>query len=381
LINNLHNLYVYYQLQEINMQDRDYDFIKRYKEKQFGIAQSVPQKAPQEAPQKAIQEAPQEVAKKKFKDVVQEAPQKAPQEAPQEATQEAPQEATQKDVQKAPQEATQKDVQKAPQEATQKDVQEVFQEVCQSLSSVSKTEDNTKQNALRIIKNALEQIQIALLLLEETDEKKCSVLSVVLEEQNADSSAFVVEESVVPQEQSIESASNLEESVVPQEQSIEPASNVKKTVVMVPQKVETIHADHISDVEADEEDNFPKKIQEEEFPKKIQEEEFKIIMPKKSKNKTPAAIDKPKKDDFPSLGSSFTPVKKTGFWGSGKDCIEIAKSIAHIPSPKPIRVSSPSLTKKSRSVERGGENYSSDDELSSEFHIQKSKDKDDDFWQ
>jgi len=309
------------------MQAQDRKFIKKYKEKKFGIEQPVPQAAPQKAPQAAPKEAPQKAPQAAPKEAPQKAPQAAPKEAPQEAPQEAPKEVVKKDVQAAPKEAPQEVFQEvvqaapqaAPKEVVKKDVQEVFQGVCKSLNSVSKTEDKTKENALRIIKNSLEQIQFALLL--------------------------------------------LEESVVPQEQPVEPASNVKQQIeptVIVPQKVAATHTDYISDVEEE---------KEVIFPKKIQEEEFKIVMPKKSKAK---------KDEFPSLGSSFTPIKKTGFWGSGNS-VEIAKSIAHIPSPKPIRVSSPSLTKKSAMVAKDGENdYSSDDDLS-EYSIQKSKN--DDYWE
>ena len=298
------------------MQAQDRKFIKKYKEKQFGIEQPVvPQEVPQSAPKEAPQKAPKEAPQKAPKEAPQAAPKEAPQKVPQEVVKEAPKEV----VKEAPKEAPKEVVQAAAQEVVKKDVQEVFQGVCKSLNSVSKTEDKTKQNALRIIKNSLEQIQFALLLLEE---------------------------SVVPQEQQVEPASNVE-------QPVEPA-------VIVPQNVAATHTDYISDVEEEKEVNFPKKIQE---------EEFKIVMPKKSKAK---------KDEFPSLGSSFTPIKKTGFWGSGNS-VEIAKSIAHIPSPKPIRVSSPSLTKKSAMVARGDENDYSSDELCSEYSTQKSKD--DDYWE
>jgi len=72
-------------------------------------------------------------------------------------------------------------------------------------------------------------------------------------------------------------------------------------------------------------------------------EEFTVVMPKKSKNKTATmvVVEEPK-DEFPSLVSSFSPVQKTGFWNSGKNSLEIAKSIASIPSPPPTK--SPTLT-------------------------------------
>ena len=57
--------------------------------------------------------------------------------------------------------------------------------------------------------------------------------------------------------------------------------------------------------------------------------------------------EKSKKDEFPSL-SSFTPIKKNGIWGGGegkKSSLEIAKEIAHIPSPTPASSPSPNLQK------------------------------------
>ena len=75
-------------------------------------------------------------------------------------------------------------------------------------------------------------------------------------------------------------------------------------------------------------------------------QEFQVVLPKKSKNKSaivppiPAVIIE-QKDEFPSLGSSSSPVPKTGFWSSGKSSLEIAKTVAQKPSPPPIR--SPTL--------------------------------------
>ena len=81
-------------------------------------------------------------------------------------------------------------------------------------------------------------------------------------------------------------------------------------------------------------------------PTNVKDDEFKVVMPKKSKIKGTAPItetENDKKDDFPSLGSSFSPVQKAGFWSSGKNSLEIAKSVAQIPSPPPTR--SPTLPK------------------------------------
>jgi hypothetical protein len=94
--------------------------------------------------------------------------------------------------------------------------------------------------------------------------------------------------------------------------------------------------------------------------------------------------EKAEKDDFPSIGSSessFTPVKKNGFWsGESKKSLEIAKAIAHIPSPTPVSSPSPNLKKSIRMV-RGGPAYddSEDDYFDSteEFHIRKRGGNDD----
>ena len=100
-----------------------------------------------------------------------------------------------------------------------------------------------------------------------------------------------------------------------------------------------------------------------------------------------SALEKEKKDDFPSLGSSFTPIKKekTGFWREEKKSLEIAKAIAHIPSPTPTSSPSPYFKVSNKNV-RGSccleeENYSDNDE----FQIRKcgggSGDDDEEYWQ
>jgi hypothetical protein len=113
-------------------------------------------------------------------------------------------------------------------------------------------------------------------------------------------------------------------------------------------------------------------------------------MPKKSKNKNATIVvstEVEHTDEFPSLGSSFSPVQKTGFWGSGKSSLEIAKSVAQIPSPPPTR--SPSLFNSNKSMRasagsRGTIDGESDDS-DEEFKLRKhggSDDKDgDDYWQ
>jgi hypothetical protein len=122
----------------------------------------------------------------------------------------------------------------------------------------------------------------------------------------------------------------------------------------------------------------------------IKQDDFQVVMPKKSKNKNATIVvstEVEHTDEFPSLGSSFSPVQKTGFWGSGKSSLEIAKSVAQIPSPPPTR--SPSLFNSNKSMRasagsRGTIDGESDDS-DEEFKLRKhggSDDKDgDDYWQ
>ena len=123
--------------------------------------------------------------------------------------------------------------------------------------------------------------------------------------------------------------------------------------------------------------------------KQIIEEEFKIVLPKKSKNKKASntmiipAFEKEKKDEFPSLGSSFTPIKKekTGFWREGKKSLEIAKAIAHIPSPSPTSSPSPYLKKSSRNDREAREACDSHFSDNDEYQIRKRGDEDEEYWQ
>jgi hypothetical protein len=124
----------------------------------------------------------------------------------------------------------------------------------------------------------------------------------------------------------------------------------------------------------------------ESFSKNVKDdEEFKVVLPKKSKIKGAAMISAPipvfveEKNDFPSLGSSFSPVQKTGFWSSGKSSLEIAKSVAQIPSPPPIR--SPSLLKTNKASGGSRGPIDEEDDFSDdEFMFQKNR-GDDDYWQ
>jgi hypothetical protein len=121
------------------------------------------------------------------------------------------------------------------------------------------------------------------------------------------------------------------------------------------------------------------------------EEEFKVVMPKKSKN-TSAIIIVPKvevpeqNDEFPSLVRTISPVQKSGFWSSGKNSLEIAKSIAQIPSPPPTRSSPLIKTVKSRESSRGGSRGAIDEEneySDDEFRTRKAGnyEDEDDYWQ
>jgi hypothetical protein len=118
-------------------------------------------------------------------------------------------------------------------------------------------------------------------------------------------------------------------------------------------------------------------------PASVASEEFKVVMPKKSKNKTTTmVVVEEQKDEFPSLGSSFSPVPKAGFWNSGKNSLEIAKSIASIPSPPPTR--SPPLPRqsKSRCGSRGAIEEENDYGFEDGYKYRKNGDtENDDYWQ
>ena len=205
---------------------------------------------------------------------------------------------------------------------------------------------NADAEPLELIKSALQQITYALHLLEKETKKVHSVV------EKSEPEVHSVVEKSEPEVHSVDEKSG-------QEYPIQHP---------VPASAELVSIDHISDVDLDEK----------------KEEEFKIFMPKKSKTKkvaTPTVLpvqEKGKKDDFPSLGSigsSFTPIKNPGFWGGEpRKSLEIAKAIAHIPSPIPISSPSPNL-KKSITMVRGGQAYDdSDDDYfdsSKEFRIRK----------
>jgi hypothetical protein len=139
-----------------------------------------------------------------------------------------------------------------------------------------------KTIALKLIKGALEQINFALQLLEGIEKPVSYLLEKVSE----------ISEKV--------------ENISATDAATDAATDVKT-------KDDAIGKDHVSDVE---EEIIHTLHQEEKPVRKIIEEEFKIVLPKKSKNKKMAsnimnipALEKDKSEEFPSLGSSFTPIK------------------------------------------------------------------------
>ncbi len=326
------------------MQKSDREFIEKYKQKQFQMRHPAPEVV---APV-IVNVVSKETTKKTFQEVVQEVVQES---SAQEVVQEVVQEAA------APVASAQ--------EVVQKDINDALQLV---------NDLNIDANPLELIKSALQQINYALRLLEK--EKKKEQIVVEQSEQEADivvkkseqEAVIVVEQS--EQEAEIVVKKSEQEADIVVEQSVQEAPIQHP----VPASAELVSIDHISDVDVDEE----------------KEEEFKIVMPKKLKNKKVAITtvlpvqEKAKKDDFPSLGSiesSFTPFKKNGFWGGeSKKSLEIAKAIAHIPSPTPVSSPSPNLKKSIRMV-RGGPAYDdSEDEYldgTEEYHFRKRGGNDD----
>ena len=360
------------------MQKSDQEFIEKYKQKQFEMSHPVPQKVTKEAAapvdvpvavpvavhvavQKVTKEAAAPVAvpvavQKVTKEAA--APVAAPAAVPV-AVQKVTKEAAPVAAPAAVPVAVQKVTKEAAPVAAQNDVQLAIQMVSSLKRQDDLDDDKNQPNPLELIQSALQQINYALHLLNGV--KKASLPEI--------REAQIVSEAILPEAQIVS------EAILPE------AQIVSEAILPIQNTVEPIPAlDYISDVDVDVE------VQK--------EKEFKIVMPKKLKNKkavTPTLLPveekiKTKKDEFPSLGSSFAPVK-TGFWsGTVKKSLEIAKSIAHIPSPPPI--SSPSTNlKKSTGIVRCGP---SKDELSEEedfdtteeFHIRKRYvEDDDDNWQ
>jgi hypothetical protein len=267
-------------------------------------------------------------------------------------------------------------------------------EVCETESIVVEEENIQKENssvvdtvqtkqeiALELLKSAFEKIKLALSML---DDQKADTKNLHQEiEIISKSITPIVEESVSSEVAEIVApkaaesvSSEVAEIVTPKAAKAIPrkitevvapkaaktdAPKITKTVAskafeknIISKETETVIANVIDKSVA-----F-KETEKKADAKKETIEEFKVVMPKKSKNKTSSIvvpngsnIEVEKTDDFPVLGGSFSPVQKTGFWNSGKNSLEIAKSIASIPSPPPTR--SPTLTKslKGRAGSRG----------------------------
>ena len=313
------------------MQKSDREFIEKYNQKQFEMCHPVPQIVTKEAAAPvAVQEAAQEAAQEAVQVAVQVAVQEAAQEAAQKVTKEAA-------------------VQEAAPVAAQNDVQVVIQMVSSLKRQEDLADDENQPNPLELIKSALQQINYALHLL--SGVKKTS--SPEISEKVA--SEPIVSEAILPEAQIVSEA-------------ILPEAQIVSEVILPIQNL-----DYISDVDVDVE------VQKEK------EEEFKIVMPKKLKNKKTVTTLLPvqekiktKKDEFPSLGSSFAPVK-TGFWsGTVKKSLEIAKSIAHIPSPPPLKKSIGMVRHEPSKDDLSEEEYS---DTTEEYHIQKRYVEEDDNWQ
>ena len=131
------------------------------------------------------------------------------------------------------------------------------------------------------------------------------------------------------------------------------------------------------------ESNAPKLVN------KGSDEQFTIVISKNSKKGknpqiTTLSIAK-ESDDFPTLGTPSSPAA-IGFWGSGKDPVEIAKQVAKKPSPPPTR-SSPLITS-SMKMEIGSRSRNSNHEDDDGFYDeefshckQRHDDDDDTYWQ
>jgi hypothetical protein len=228
-----------------------------------------------------------------------------------------------------------------------------------SESQISKVKEEVKeevkekkeQNALELIKAALAQISSALILLEGIiphSESSSQILH-----QATDMTAAVAE--------------------------------ITSATAVVAVDIQESHNDSLEIVEI-----VNSEVEPSEFIKKStqKEDEFKTVIPKKkSKSKnTHLSLNLPalkKEDDFPSLGSSFSPIKKSGIWGEKDNkSLQIAKLIAHVPSPSPVSASSspsPHLKKSGKLCRGGGGGaavYSSEDDdyIDNDYSTKKSED-------
>ena len=224
-------------------------------------------------------------------------------------------------------------------------IEKIQEEICPIVVVPQKKPDE----ALELLKNAFEQIKLALSLLDDQkpESKRLHQEIGVLSE----SVAPVAVESVAPNEKET-SASKAKKPVATVAAEVSVVPNAKETFASKAKKpVATVAAEESVVPNAKETSASKAKkpvvsVAVMSSPTNVKDDEFKVVMPKKSKIKGTAPItetENDKKDDFPSLGSSFSPVQKAGFWSSGKNSLEIAKSVAQIPSPPPTR--SPTLPK------------------------------------
>jgi hypothetical protein len=364
------------------MQKLDCEFIEKYKQKQFEMRNPVPQKVTKEAAAPvAVQKVTKEDVPVAVQKVTKEDAPVAVQKVTKEDVQEAVQKVTKEDVQEAVQKVTKEDVQEAVQKvikeaapvAAQNDVQVAIQMVSSLKKQDDLADDKNQPNPLELIQSALQQINYALHLLNGVKKPYSQEVMEKVE------SEPIVSETILPEAQ-IVSGAILPEAQIVSETILPEAQIVSEAILPIQNPIEPVPAsDYISDVDVD--------VEVEVQKEKKKEEEFKIVMPKKLKTKKTVTTLLPvkeikKKDEFPSLGSSFAPVK-TGFWsGTVKKSLEIAKSIANIPSPPPISSPSPKLKKSIGMVRYGpSKNDLSEEEYSDtieEYHIQKRYGKDDD---
>jgi hypothetical protein len=146
-----------------------------------------------------------------------------------------------------------------------------------------------------------------------------------------------------------------------------------KELVAAPVAVKTV-AQKLKDLSAPVavKSNAPKDVKElvaapvateTDAPKVVKDSDnFTIVRSKNSKKgivpqiTTMFIADKP--DDFPSLGTpaSISPI---GFWGSGKNPIEIAKEVAKKPSPPPTRSPQLNTSIREMGIRAGGGSFNS----------------------
>jgi hypothetical protein len=285
-----------------------------------------------------------------------------------------------------------------------------IEKIQKETSPIAVTPQQNQEQALELLKSAFEQIKLALSLLNDAPKagsqnlrQELEIISKTLVPIAEEPVAQLAAESVteVAKEPVVEVAKEpvaqlaaesvtevAKEPVVPKVPETF-AAKVAKTVTSKVTKVVVPKATKV--VVSKTAEVVAPKAAEVVVSKSQTEEEFKVVMPKKSKN-TSAIIIVPKvevpeqNDEFPSLVRTISPVQKSGFWSSGKNSLEIAKSIAQIPSPPPTRSSPLIKTVKSRESSRGGSRGAIDEEneySDDEFRTRKAgnHEDEDDYWQ